>query len=74
MASQVWISQGVEGRKVKINLTGEQVENLQAGRSIQLSAGETPWSDDLTSRNDEDQPLAIVEIFIDASGWHSQDW
>lgn len=74
MASQVWIRQRAEGRKIIINLTREQLGSLEKGQSIQLVAGETPWSEDLTSRNDEDQPLAIVEIFIDTSGWHSQDW
>lgn len=74
MASQVWIRQGAEGRKIIINLTREQLGSLETGQSIQLVAGETPWSEDLTSRNDEDQPLAIVEIFIDTQGWHSQDW
>ena len=74
MASQVWISQAAEGRKLKINLTAEQLERLQTGHSIQLIAEETPWENDLTESDSQGSPLRLVEIFIDASGPHSEDW
>lgn len=65
MKSHVSVRQAVEGRKVEILLSPEDIESLRSGKSIQLVEGDAIWKDDLTARNEGDESLAIVDIKID---------
>lgn len=65
MKSHVWVRQAVEGRKVEILLSPEDIESLREGKGIQLVEGDSVWDDELTATNEQEESLAIVDIKID---------